>query len=170
MCRWGCRVGSSALAHAFPQFVPRCFGSRYEALASLCHQGPEVQLCPNKHLGNSVCCRKSLPKLLKLENHGRAAGIPGKSNPLTSPFPRPASLSLRSMLKGLCGLDDASLTTAGSQVSRELSRVAVRSSGSQVITGVLQKRPELAPGVVNLAVPDLALDCTCLAFLQATVR
>ncbi|CAE7944818.1 unnamed protein product [Symbiodinium sp. KB8] len=40
-----------------------------------------------------------------------------------------------SMLKGLRGLDDASLTT--------------------VITGVLQKRPELAPGVVNLAVPEL---------------
>ncbi|CAE7938730.1 unnamed protein product [Symbiodinium necroappetens] len=60
-------------------------------------RGPEVQLCPNEHLGDSVYCR--------------------------------------SMLKGLCGLDDASLTT--------------------VITGVLQKRPELAPGVVNLAVPEL---------------
>ncbi|CAE7312791.1 unnamed protein product [Symbiodinium sp. CCMP2592] len=40
-----------------------------------------------------------------------------------------------SVLKGLSGLDDASLTT--------------------VITGVLQKRPELAPGIVNLAVPEL---------------
>eukprot|EP00439_Symbiodinium_sp_Y106_P035237 s3560_g4.t1 len=47
------------------------------------------------------------------------------------------SMDAPSVLKGLSGLDDASLTT--------------------VITGVLQKRPELAPGIVNLAVGRRAL-------------